>query len=83
LKNSISNGFKLFKKRIIVKLSNRQASNEYANIQAELSKTGAKLTHSTWCHHVRRDYCSRWSYTRVWWRINRFASPMTKPHPRP
>jgi len=45
----------------------------------ELSKAEAKLTYNSRRHHVRRDYRLRRSYTHVW-RVNRFASPLTKPH---
>jgi len=63
-KNNINNDFKLFttiKKRIIFKLSTGKRVSKQANIQAELSKAGAKLTHSTRRHHVRRGYRSRYS----------------------
>jgi len=40
--------------------ADKRASRQ-ANIQAELSRAGVKLTYNTRCHHARRGYCSRWS----------------------
>ena len=62
LKNSISTCFKLFtiyKKRIIVELSSRQAIMQASVNSSEAKLIGAKLTYNTRRHHVRRGYRSR------------------------
>jgi len=63
LKNNINIGFKLFitiKKRIIITLSSRQAGKQVSDIQAELKKAGAMLTHNFRRHHVWRGYRLRY-----------------------
>jgi len=59
LKNSISNDFKLFtiiKKRIIVRLSNRQASRQVSEHPSGAKQSWSGAKQSTRCYHARRGY---------------------------